>query len=271
MINKWFKLMMDELFNRSECPEFETLVDYYNCKVNLKTIKQVEKHLLDCELCNSVLEGLVADVDLKSMEENVRQITEKIQASIMIKTPLTSVATNHKEVAVAIENKVEKILFHSKTIFKTPVFRYSMAAVIILLILYGFFQNMRPEYYKYALLNSQEQELLMLSKSKFRGGDAGRSEFSRGAILLLRAEQKRMLLIPSFNQTKVDQAIIHFQKAFHLSKEPFYRNKYAYFLGKSYLMKSDDVSARKWLNYIVKSSQSAAYFEAAIQLIKKIE
>ncbi len=58
--------------------------------------------------------------------------------------------------------------------------------------------------------------------------------------------------------------------AFETSTEPFYRNKYAYFLGKAYLMQSDAVNATKWLEKVVNAPSSKAYHQAANRLLKRL-
>ena len=111
--------------------------------------------------------------------------------------------------------------------------------------------------------------LLLVTESK-RGDAQKGSELSQGTLLLLRAEKKRWGVIPSFDQQKVQQATSHLRTAFETSTEPFYHNKYAYFLGKAYLMQSDAVTARQWLAKVVNAPSSKAYHQAASRLLKRL-
>ena len=55
--NKWYKLMKNEISSKTKCPEFETLVAYFNGELDTKLKNQIEKHLLDCNLCSATLES----------------------------------------------------------------------------------------------------------------------------------------------------------------------------------------------------------------------
>jgi len=98
---------------------------------------------------------------------------------------------------------------------------------------------------------------------------ASQSEFTRGAKALWSAQQKKWGIIPYFNPQQVMEAITHLQNAFAQTADPVSRNKYAFYLGKAYLMQEDVSSARQWLNKVL-TSEAVAYLDEANRLLDRL-
>jgi len=263
----WFNSMLNQLLGGTYCPEFNVLVAYHKESVSLKIGRQTEKHLLDCELCSSVVESLPLVGDLNRIDREVEQVNARIRDYNRAEgTPAPSVKTSEKKPA-----RIRRQLGRMQPILSSPIFRYSLAAGFLTLIFYNVVvQYLTPPYYDIAALNPEERNMLLLVNESQRGDRQRWPELSQGAFLLLNAEQKKWGLIPSFEVQKVQQAITHLRTAFDTSTEPFYRNKYAYFLGKAYLMQSDAVTARQWLEKVVNASSSKAYHQAGSRLLKRL-
>jgi len=252
----WFNSILNQLLGGTYCPEFNVLVAYHKESVSLKIGRQTEKHLLDCELCSSVVESLPLVGDLNRIDREVEQVNARIRDYNRAEGPPA---------------RIRRQLGRMQPILSSPIFRYSLAAGFLTLIFYNVVvQYLTPPYYDIAALNPEERNMLLLVNESQRGDRQRWPELSQGAFLLLNAEQKKWGLIPSFEVQKVQQAITHLRTAFDTSTEPFYRNKYAYFLGKAYLMQSDAVTARQWLEKVVNASSSKAYHQAGSRLLKRL-
>ena len=263
----WFNSILNQFMGSTNCPEFDVLVAYHKDNVSLKIERQIEGHLLDCELCSSVVESLPLVVNLNRIDEEVEQVKEKIRNYNRAEgPPAPSVKTSEKKPA-----RIRRQLGRMQPILSSPIFRYSLAAAFLTLIFYNVaVQYLTPQYYDIASLNPEEQNMLLLDNESQRGDWQRGAELSQGAFLLLNAEQKKWGLIPSFEVQRVQQAISHLLTAIETSTEPFYHNKYAYFLGKAYLMQSDVVTARQWLEKVVNAPSSKAYHQAASRLLKRL-
>ena len=267
--NKWFKSMKDELFCETECPEFEVLVAYNKNNLSSEETAQIEKHLLDCELCCMVTEGFSTVEDIKSIGDNSTQVIDAINSQIAV-NPQDLSASKQKKKGF-FKAIIEKLYSYFKDISRPSTVRYAFSITVLMMIFIGVYQNTAPKYYEYATLSSDEQDLLMLVNNRNRGGDPGENEFSLGAGLLMKVEQKRLYYFTYFDQKKLEKTIKHLKKAYNLSEEPFYQNKYAYFLGKAYLMCSDTENAKNWLTKVKSSSHSAAYQKNANRILFEIK
>lgn len=145
-------------------------------------------------------------------------------------------------------------------------FLYPAAIAILVLLLYGIYWFSLPEYYHLAKLQVWEQKSLAQAT---RSTEAEPDEFTHAAEELISAKQKRLGLLPYFDQEQVRRAIIYLQRAFESSSDPFTRNKCAYYLGKAYLMQGDLNMARYWLQKVLESP-AKAYQKEASQLLDKL-
>ena len=263
----WFNSILNQLLGGTYCPEFNVLVAYHKESVSLKIGRQTEKHLLDCELCSSVVESLPLVGDLNRIDREVEQVNARIRDYNRAEgTPAPSVKTSEKKPA-----RIRRQLGRMQPILSSPIFRYSLAAAFLTLIFYNVaVQYLTPPYYDIASLNPEERNMLLLVNESQRGDRQRGAELSQGAFFLLNAEQKKWGLIPSFEVQKVQQAISHLRTAFETSTQPFYRNKYAYFIGKAHLMQADAGNARQWLETVVNAPSSKAYHPAARRLLKRL-
>jgi hypothetical protein len=48
----------EHIFDKTNCPSIETLKNYYLKELDKNEMREVELHLIDCEMCNDVLDGL---------------------------------------------------------------------------------------------------------------------------------------------------------------------------------------------------------------------
>ena len=258
---RWLNRIKKDIFSKHECPEFDQLVAYNQCQISSGSKSQIEKHLLYCKLCDSVIESFSSISELDILDENVNTINKRIEDYIS-KEPLE---TKNK---FALSNKEQT---KNKFIYKFPLIRYFAAAAVILIVLFGITEKLKPRYYKFASLDSQEKEMLMLSSNNSRGASYNGYEYSPGAAQLLKVEQKKIGIITFFDQSTINQAINHLHNTYNLSNEAFYRNKYAYFLGKAYLMNADIINAKEWFIAVKNSTESSAYQDAANKILKGLK
>jgi FimV-like protein len=137
----------------------------------------------------------------------------------------------------------------------------------LILVFYGGYRLSLPEYYKLAVLTQSEQK--NLSPGTRGAPSAFRSEFALGAEALLSASRNKWGIIPYFDLQQVMQAITHLQNAFAQTADPVCRNKYAFYLGKAYLMQEDVAAARQWLNKVL-ASAAVAYQDEAKKLLDRL-
>ena len=259
----WSDTKINDLFNTLDCPEFDTLTAYHNNKVSKKIAKQIEKHILDCKLCASVIEGLPEIDNLEHVDSLVQKANTKIDS--IVESNTVSDSKDFKDSNTIFSTF--KLIF---TRMERPLYiGYATAMLVLCITLFSITQK-QPQYYDIASLNQQEQEMLMLINNQNRG-DYEENEFSQGAVLLLDAEYRKVGVLLSFDNQKINDDISHLKKAYNLSNEPFYQNKYAYFIGKAYLMNSDLERAKEWLKVVVQSDKSAAYQDAAIDLLNDVQ
>jgi hypothetical protein len=264
----WIDSILSQFMGGTECPEFNLLVGYHEGSASSKIGRQIEKHLLDCELCSSVVESLPLVGDLSKIGREVELVNDRLRDYNKAEG-MAALSLN------TLEKKLASIRRRSgrlQPILGSPAFRYSIAAAFLIVVLYSVaMQYLMPQYYEVATLSSEERNMLLLFTESKRGDVQSGGESSEGALLLLSADQKRWWLLPSFDQEKVQQATSHLHAAFESSTEPFYRNKYAYFIGKAYLMQTDAVNARQWLETVVNAPSSKAYHQAASRLLKRLQ
>ncbi len=269
-INKgknWFDSLLKLLMGSKECPEFDVLVSYHRGDVASKIEHQIEEHLLNCELCSSVVQSLPLVGDVNRIDLEVELANSRIRDYNRAEGMAAPSLKKLEKKPARIRSRLGRL----QPILSTPIFRYSLAAAVLTLIFYSVaVQYLTQPYYEVAALNSDERSMLLLFSDSKRGEVQSENEFYQGALWLLSAEQKRWGLIPSFDQQKVQQATLQLITAFETSTEPFYRNKYAYFLGKAYLMQSDVINARHWLDAVVNAPRSEAYHLAANRLLKRL-
>lgn len=130
-----------------------------------------------------------------------------------------------------------------------------LAAMIALVCLSGLggrlaYKSALPEHYELKRLAKTE---LALFESNFRSDQnslarpASEIEFAEGGQFLLKTEKRKYFIVPYFDRVMADSAISHFQQAYHLTQDEIKKNKYAYFIGRSYFMMSDLAHTNEWL------------------------
>ena len=72
MSNNW-----DKIFEGYECPDNKMLQDYLDGKLPAKEKHQIERHLVDCEMCSDELEGLMLMNDRNKLDTIVEDIKTK--------------------------------------------------------------------------------------------------------------------------------------------------------------------------------------------------
>ncbi len=184
----WFNSILNQFMGSTNCPEFDVLVAYHKDNVSLKIERQIQGHLLDCELCSYVVESLPLVGDLNRIDQEVEQVNARIRDYNRAEgTPAPSVKTSEKKPA-----RIRRQLGRMQPILSSPIFRYSLAAAFLTLIFYNVaVQYLTPQYYEVASLNPEEQNMLLLDNESQRGDTQKGRELSQGTLLLLRAEQKR--------------------------------------------------------------------------------
>src|SRR4051812_24273827 len=68
----------NSIFNDGDCISEENLIAYVKGTLNPRMQHEIEKHLLDCEMCSDALDGLM----LLDSPEDISEITNTINAEI---------------------------------------------------------------------------------------------------------------------------------------------------------------------------------------------
>lgn len=66
------------IFSKTECISSEVLKDYSTGNISDEEKRKVEKHLVDCVMCNDELEGIQAFGSIEKFDESVNEIKQKI-------------------------------------------------------------------------------------------------------------------------------------------------------------------------------------------------
>jgi len=73
---------LHKIFSKTECPSEEILQKYLKNKLSMEEKHLVEKHLIDCEICSDVLEGMSLVSDSKIVAPIITDINSKIKSHI---------------------------------------------------------------------------------------------------------------------------------------------------------------------------------------------
>ncbi len=258
--NNWSNSFVEELYQHSDCPDFALLSDYANNKLQNFQIFDVENHLTECRFCSAVVDSLQEITDSQLIENEAKLIVNKIESNVL----------NKKTSDLDEKINFSFIPFISN-LFQKNVIRYSFSALLIFALIYVFsYKIITPEYYYLARLNPTETEMIKLSSSSTRGNDA--TQLSNQDITsLLDAETQILGLFPVFDKTKIEKAIKSLTAAYNSTDENFYQQKYAYFLGKAFLMENDKATALKWFITVDNIKLESFYKNSANNLISKLK
>lgn len=232
---KGLKKLSDDLQNLPDTPPGNHLsddefVNYVMDHLSEEDVERIDLHLAACEPCAAEIERLLEGAASWSGiagEQRLADIRKKILESEAASKPLW--------------------LYHFG-----KVGRFAVAAVVILLFLFGIYWLTLPPYYKIAELTVEEQKSLMLAqRSEIKSSDG--DMYTQGAAAMLHAHKKRFGFFPYFAAGEVDTAISFLHQAWNTSGEPFDQNQYAFFLGKAYLMQANADSAQYWFQSVVDS------------------
>lgn len=69
------------IFATSDCPSPEVLQNYLNNTLSKEEKRQVEEHLIDCEMCSDELEGLASMKDIEKLPEIIDDIQQELGIS----------------------------------------------------------------------------------------------------------------------------------------------------------------------------------------------
>jgi hypothetical protein len=73
---------ISEILGHTDCPSIKKLISYKKDELPRSEMHEIEKHLIDCEICSDVLEGLCRVKDLQKMDSIVNSINEKVKRRI---------------------------------------------------------------------------------------------------------------------------------------------------------------------------------------------
>ncbi len=208
---------------------------------------------------------------LQADQENLKffNVFSRYWQAINKRSPLQTpdVDSLWKEISAKIESPATKSLrltnfsgIWSRRIIYITVF------VFLVLTVYAGYRFSLPEYYHLSKLQVWEQKGLAQTT---RSAGAETDDFALAAQALLSAQQKRLGVLPYFDRDEVERAIVHLQKAFESSSDPLTRNKYAYYLGKAYLMQGKVELAKRWLRRVLES-KAVAYQKEASYLLERL-
>ena len=207
----------------SECSlpnRLELIANYLSDKLSDKEVADFEAHYFGCKTC-------------------LRELRIEQEISNVVQTERNTVFSNLLRSREQTKN--------SKHIIR-QIYIAAAAAIIIVGSVFGIRMFFEAEYHELAALTSSERESLNIIS---RNDSTIATEFSNGAEAILVAPENRFGFIPHFDQEQVRLAVIHLQKAFETTADPFEKAKLAYFLGKAHLMKADTKNAQYWLQIAV--------------------
>jgi len=86
---------LKQIFQRGKCLSLESMRLYNEGKLHSKTTHEVEKHLLECSLCASAIDGLSARriTDVTNVSSNINK-----RLAVYMNTPPTTPITDKREI-----------------------------------------------------------------------------------------------------------------------------------------------------------------------------
>lgn len=255
---QWLEEVQTEMFDLDECPEYDLLVKYSGEKMQKGFNHKIETHLSNCELCSSVVKSLSYADNNKIIEKSSEEIMASIERSYSKNSALTD----------KIKQNLKNIY---SLVFETPAFRYSFSAALILIVAgFSSYQLLKPEYYELAKINPTEKEMIMLSVENLRGDNEVKNT-SSDISFLLENETSFLGFIPEFSEEKLNHSLKVLTSAFNSNTDSFYKEKYAYFIGKTYLMKNDIKSAVDWFTKVTDSKSETMYSKLAGKILSELK
>jgi hypothetical protein len=79
------KFTNNDIFKLTECPSDADLLAYVSNEVNAEDKRKIELHLIDCEMCNDMVEGYQR-MDPTQIETNIKSLEAKIDKAIVEKS-----------------------------------------------------------------------------------------------------------------------------------------------------------------------------------------
>jgi len=221
--------MNTETNSRCQLSGREEIIEAYILNRLPETEKEAfEAHVYGCDVCFEEVQFLQ---DLEQAAHETRQDASVVShAKITPKSP---------------RSQVSRRSLH-----------FTAAATFLILAIMAAIQLSRPQYYSIAKLIDEERKSLIVSERGQSQLSAPEQDFRAGATALLQAQEARFLFFPYFDRAKTDNAISHLRQAYRADENSFKRNKYAYFIGKAYLMQANADSARVWLQRILDRNDS---------------
>jgi len=253
---QWLEEVQSEIFEKSKCPEYDLLVKYSEKKLKKRFNHKIESHLLNCKLCDSVVNGLSDSVTNKQIENDSKEVILAIENNYS-----PSIGFGEK-----IINNIRKLY---SVVFDIPVLKYSAFAVSILIISAIASHNLfKPKYYELAKFNPSEKEMILLSVDNLRGEEA--TEVTPDISMLLENETSFLGFIPKFDNIRLQNSLELLTQIYNSDTDPFYKEKYAYFIGKTYLMKADRQNAVKWFTKVTEFKSETLYSKLANRILSEL-
>jgi len=224
----------------------DEFVNYVMEHLSEKEVERIDRHLAACEPCAAEMERLLEGAESWSGiagEQRLADVRRKILGN---------------------ESSPQSLWIN----YRGSVGRFAVAAVVLILFLFGIYWLSLPPYYQIAELTVEEQKSLALAQRSEVKSSEG-SEHAQGAAAMLNAHKTRFGFFPYFDAEEVDIAISRLHDAWETSAEAFDQNQYAFFLGKAYLMQANADSARYWFRWVA-DSRVMNYKKEAHRYLEKL-
>lgn len=106
---------LTHIFKLADCPSDDLLISYVQHKLSAEKSRNIEMHLVDCEICSDMVEGLQSGISIDEFKSDLLVINEQVKKQII----------NPKS-AIALPRKNNY---------------YAIAAGLLLLISFGYLMN----------------------------------------------------------------------------------------------------------------------------------
>jgi tetratricopeptide (TPR) repeat protein len=291
----------------NDCPSAEKLDNFYHNQLPTDEHEKVQNHIDQCLVCTSILDDLKA-AEMRTVNEaetsweNLEPtIDNKFYAFLNKQAPIEKTEVQTNLLDKIITTFAEKLTSTRRNLFQTPKLAYAGSFAILLIVgLYTFTYFNRSDTFNLTHIqfninssyrsSSSSQAPFDLGMTFLKNGNYRNaisnfnkaisenpehmiSHFYLGLSFLLDSKRHLPGLVYGYDRTKVEQAILHLNKALSLNNDNIYYQEDCYWLlGKAQLMvgKIEEAKAN-FQNIINLSDPNLMRVNEAKEMVTKID
>lgn len=100
------------IFMKSKCPSTDRLIAYKEKQLTRREVNDIERHLVDCEFCNDVLEGIESVSDISKAQKTISELKSIILQRINSKRGIHELSFKYLSVAAIIVLTISLVLLN---------------------------------------------------------------------------------------------------------------------------------------------------------------